>query len=408
MRAWLKAVDHYWFAKGSPTTLGAMRIIIGFLCFVNLLMIAIGFQDWFTEQGYVPNALGSQYLSPIGKQFTLFGLEKALNIDPTLPFNFPRINVLSNVTETWLTAVVYAIVTFAAFTTMIGLWTKLSTIVLAVGVVSLHHRNGLILHGGDTVIRVAVLYLALAPCGLACSVDRLRALWKGRVGPEPPQVSLWVQKLFQYNLALVYFTTFWHKFQGGSHWRDLTATYYPAHLNEFKRFWVPEFFNQPPFIYATTLFTLAAELALGTIVFYRPARKWVLLSGLMLHGFIEYSMNIPLFAFLICSWYLAFYEGEEVAGFFKRLGIRLSRFKCAVCLPAGTRLRPSSEAALHAMDPLGLVEYKTGIADLENDAMASKRVLGFWPLIWLPGGFGRLIRKGLEPSVPSGREDAAS
>lgn len=395
MKAWLKSVDQYWFGKGSPTTLGVMRIVIGFLAFVNLLMIAIGFQDWFTETGYVSNAVGSQYLGPIGSKFTLFGLERLLNVDPSLPFNFPRLNLLSNVTETWITAAFYAVITLAAFTTMIGYWTKVSTIVLAVGMVSLHHRNGLILHGGDTVIRVAVLYLALSPCGLACSVDRIRALWRGKVGPESPQVSLWVQKLFQYNLALVYFTTFWHKFQGGSHWRDLTATYYPAHLNEFQRFWVPEFFNQPPFIYVTTLFTLAVELALGTIVFYRPARKWTLLGGLMLHGFIEYSMNIPLFAFLICSWYLAFYDGEEVAGFFRRLGERFKRYRVTVQLPAGTALASGPGHALRALDPLGLVEIEPGKGEMEGERVATKRVMGVWPMIWWPGYYGKLIRRAL-------------
>ena len=45
----------------------------------------------------------------------------------------------------------------------IGMHVNGSSRWLRLGIVTLHHRNGLILHGGDTVMRIGALYIAMAP-----------------------------------------------------------------------------------------------------------------------------------------------------------------------------------------------------------------------------------------------------
>ncbi len=402
MRGWLKSVDDFWFAKGSPTSLGVLRIFIGFFALLDLLMLTVSFSDWFGEKSFVPLAAAKQYIDPMDAHFTLLGLENFLHAQPALPASPPRIDLLGGIESMPVIMAFYSIVVIAAFFTMIGLWSKVSSIVLAVGVVSIHHRNGVILNGADTVLRLSILYLALSPCGLACSVDRLRALWKGKIGPEAPQVSLWTQKLVQYNVALLYFTTFWLKFGQGMTWRNLTATYYSAHINEFHKFWTPEFMNRPPVTYITSLMTLVIELSLATLVFYRPARNWVLLGGLLLHGFIEYSMNIPLFGFLVCSLYICFYSGEEIAAFFLKLGQRYKRFAVQVSLPTGTGFRLGPAHFLSAVDPMALVSYKS---DSDRDITARDvkrswtRSLGAWPIGWIPGAWRRVLLSAVEPGV---------
>jgi hypothetical protein len=403
LKNWLRQIDQYWFGQGSPVTLGVTRILIGFLAFTNFLMIALDFGAWFTEKGYVPHAMAMRKMPDLSGTTNLFGQPIVL------PFEVPRINLLGyfGMGESYgWTVFVYTLTVITAFTTMLGLWTRVSTILLALGTVSIQLRNGFILHGGDAVLRVMVLYLAIAPCGMACSLDRLIKLWKGKISPAMPTASLWAQRLISYNVALVYFTTFWHKMHG-NFWRNGTATWYPARLNEFDRFWVPPFMDNPPFIYLTTYGTLAVELALGTLVFYRPLRKWVLIAGLAMHGFIEYSMNIPLFAFLICSGYVSFYEGEEITEFFRRLGKRFSRFAVRVWTPQNRTLRPGPASALNALDPLALVAYTDGDAqswrarDLQdrelNPVRASwTRSLGAWPVGWIPGVWNRLMNASLD------------
>lgn len=401
IREWLAGLDRYWFDRGSPVSLGVFRIVMGFLAFLNFLMLSIDFRAWYTEQGFVPIALSAEKMPDLSKTTNVFGLRLEL------PFDVPRLNLLNGVTDTRFTLFIFILTIVAALFTMLGLWTRLSTILLALGTMSFHIRNGFIIHGGDTVLRVMLIYLALSPCGKACSLDRLIGLWKGRISREIPLVSLWSQRLIAYNVSLVYFTTFWHK-MGGTLWRNGTATWYPARLHEFDRFPVPQFMNDPPMIYLTTYGTLAVELAMGTLVFYKPLRKYVLLGGLLLHASIEYTMNIPLFAFVICSCYLAYYSGEEVSGWAKRMGERLRKFRSRIFLPKGCALKPNGEAVLDAVNAFGLVSYEQGTTEdwearngrdeTVNPVKASwTRSPGVWPVGWIPGVWRKFLNQTIEP-----------
>lgn len=299
---WVRELDRWMFGWGSPVTMAVFRIIIGSLCFINLAMIGVYFDSWFSEKGYVPIRAAERWSGDL-----------------------VRLNLLDGVTDSRITAAVYIATMVAALLTALGLFTRVSSILLYILLTTLHHRNPLILHGGDTALRCACLYVAIAPSGAAVSLDRLLALRK-QPGLLVPLVSLWPQRLVQIQVAIVYFTTVWHKWFG-AWWKEGIATWFPANLREFDRFPVPEFIDRQPFLAITTYGTLLVELSLATLVFYRPFRKWVLLGGILLHGGIEYRMNIPLFAFLMCSLYVAFYEGEEVAAWWDRLKARFNRRK---------------------------------------------------------------------------------
>lgn len=294
MKVWDR-LNLWAFGYGSPVALGVFRIILGGLTVLSLLITALGFINFYSEHGYVPWELTQQYM----------GNQARLTLIP-----FPASDVVLGV--------FYAVVTLAAVTTALGLWTRPSTILLALGMVTLHHRNPLILHSGDSLMRLCLIYLSVSPCGAACSLDKLRT--DKKAGQDTAkQVPLFGQRLIQFQIAVVYGTTFWHKMYG-DFWRDGTATYYPAHLSEFDRFPLPAFLdNHPTIVWISTYGTLATEIALATLVFWKPARKWVLLAGLLMHAYIEYRFNIPLFSFIICSTYICFYSGEEVSAWWIKL-----------------------------------------------------------------------------------------
>jgi hypothetical protein len=263
-----------------------------------------------------------------------------------------------------------------------------------------------ILHGGDTLIRSMSIYLAVTPCGRACSVDRFVQLYRAKSFLPPIRVSVWGQRLISYNVALVYFTTLWLKWDGDK-WRRLTAAYYPERLAEFYRFPVPDFFKSLFVARIATFGTIVVEFLLGTLVFFPPARKWVLVAGVLMHSYIEYTMNIPLFSFMIVSCYVTFYNGEEISGFFQRLGLRLRRFHVTVRLPQGKRLRPAAAGFLAAVDPLRMVAYLPGQdeewrcvsydgAQITAVRALRTRCLGLWVISWLPGLLPRYIQGALE------------
>ncbi|MBS1708645.1 MAG: HTTM domain-containing protein [Armatimonadetes bacterium] len=321
IRKWWSTVDRAVFGYGSPFTMGVFRAIVGTLALVNYLMLSIDFEAWFTEKGYYPVAWATRWAEGI-----------------------PRLNLLEGVTDTRVTAALYALMCLAALFTAAGLFTRVASIALFVLMTTFAHRSPDILHSGDTILRQYVFLIALAPSGAAFSLDRLLALRKGTAPVEPALVSMWPQRLVQYQLAIVYFTTVWHKAAGDKWWNG-TAVHFPWHLHEFDKFPVPPFLDTQPMVAVLTYGTIFIELALATLVFARPLRKWVLLGGLMLHAGIEFTMNIPLFAFIICSGYISHYDGEEVKAWFERVLTRL-KLKPAegmVTIAAASPVEPSPQ-----------------------------------------------------------------
>ena len=397
----LTSINQYWFGYGSATALGVFRALMASLTTVSLIMVSLDWDAWFSEQGYVPILIGQRFVGwrvPIG-----FGTNWTL----------PRIGLLNGVTDPRVGIAIFAGTVLAGILTALGLWTRVSSILFALGLVSIHHRNAASLHGGDTVMRVCSLYMAIAPSGAAVSLDRLIGIWKGKLSKKPVMISMWPQRLISYNVALLYLTTTWLKWGGGM-WRDGTATYYPARLAEFHKFSVPEWFNDFPMVYITTYGTLFTEFALGTLVFFKPLRKYVLICGVLMHLHIELSMNIPLFSYLMVSTYVCFYDGEEVTAWAKRLGSRLAKCHAKLSLPRNTRLTESGAGFLEAIDPLQLVHYGPGTADtwtaerttggnLSVVPSIHLRSIGSWIFGWIPGIWDKILLKAIE-SVPTGVE----
>jgi hypothetical protein len=279
--------------------MGVLRAIVGALALADVLMLATNFDAWFTERGFTPAWFAERWAGDV-----------------------PRLNVLAGVTDSRTTALVFALGAVAAALTSLGLFSRASSILTFVAVASIDHRTPDILHSGDTLLRQLCFLVMLSPSGAAFSLDRFIARRRGLAPEQPAPVSLWPQRLVQIQVAVVYFTTVWHKMLGGT-WRDGTATWYVPRLEEFDRFPGPPWMDDMPFVAFTTYATLAIEFALCSAVFYRPLRKWALIAGLLLHASIDYRFNIPLFAQIMVAGYVAFYEGHEVAGWWDRLRARL-------------------------------------------------------------------------------------
>lgn len=294
MPKWLKSFDNWLFGRGNPTTLAMLRIGFSTLALIALSLLLFDFDAWFTEHGYVPR---SAQFGWVGEQW--------------------RLSLIWGTTNPLAVKAVYAMTMLAAIGSILGLFTRVSTALLALGVLSLHHHNTMILNSGDTLLRLCLIYIAFSPSGCALSLDRRIAIAKGKATSEHPMVRVTGQRLVGFQLALMYLTTVWWKWFG-FYWRDMTATYYPTQLREFDRFWVPSFVTSPVLNYVLTAATLIVELGLATFVFYKPTRKYALILGLLLHGWIEWSMNIPLFSYIVATCYMSYYDGDEMLGWLKR------------------------------------------------------------------------------------------
>ncbi len=292
-------LNDWFFGYGSPATLAVYRILIGTLALMNWLLLTPFYAEWFTESGFVNRELTRRWAGEL------------LRIDPFTVFPSDA-----------LAQGAWWVMGLVAVMTILGYKTRFATVVLFICLVAFHHRNPVILHSGDTLLRMSLFALAVSPCGLMYSLDA-----RNQKGPVP-EVSLWPQRMVQIQMAIMYATTVIHKAYGEL-WQNGTAAWYPTRLAEFTRFPVPPFLDTTPFIQIATYGTLIVEIGLATLVFAKPYRKWVLLGGLALHGMIEWRMNIPLFAFIACAQYISHYEGSETERWVQRVLHRKSNLEHA-------------------------------------------------------------------------------
>ncbi|GAA4905245.1 vitamin K-dependent gamma-carboxylase-like protein [Actinomycetospora succinea] len=274
--------DRFWFAPRSTAPVEVLRIGFGLVATVWMLSLVPVLDPFFGNGGVIPTRMEL----PFGG-WTLF----------TLVQGSPLIWVL------WLAGLLGAV----ALT--VGFQTRVAALAVFVVMMSVTRTAPLAFNAGDGLIRLVAFYMVLMPAGSAASVDRWRAdpagMWTF------PHRAPWALRLAQIQLSVIYISTVWEK-AGGALWRDGTAVSYAVRIGEVSRLPVPSFVtNSPLFAELATYGTLAAELAIGILVWNRAARPWVLALGVLLHLSIELTLAVGFFSSTIVTLYLAFLPPER-------------------------------------------------------------------------------------------------
>ncbi len=291
--------DSWFFAKGKPHTLALLRIVFCSIAFLVLLIQSSFLYDYYGQGGLL-SVEGLELWQWTGEGFNPL---KYLSFKELVAF--------------------YTVILFACIGGILGLFTRVSLIITALGFLAFHNRNPLILNSGDALLRLVLTYLACSSCGNAYSLDRLRVLRSKKVDLAEQEVNLWPQRLIAIQIALLYFSAAWFKMQGVL-WREGLVIWFVSRIEELQRFPVPEFFYSLWFSKVATYGTLILELALCTLVWFKPYRSWILAGGVLLHAGISYQFNIPFFGLITVSCYLAFYSSSEIQHFMKMLYKRVT------------------------------------------------------------------------------------
>jgi hypothetical protein len=283
----IDAWNRFFFAPQSPVPIALYRIMYGLLVIADLAMLHGDWLTWYGKNAFM-------------------GIDTLRKVAPG-----PRLDLFLIIPQNdiWIQAFFWIFLLFAVFLT-IGLLTRFSSVVVFVCLTSIHQRNFFILHGGDTLLRVTGFFLMFAPVGAAISVDRLWRIWRGAEGPDIPLQAPWAQRLIQIQVAFLYFGTFYSKMLG-SDWIHGTALYYTTRLSQYYRFPAPALDATAAKI--ATWSTLAVEFSLSVLIWFRQVRYWILLLGICLHLSIEYSMNIPLFQWIIMATYITFIDAADLS-----------------------------------------------------------------------------------------------
>ena len=277
-----EAWEQFFFAPQSPTPMAVFRILYGTCVTATLILLHAEWLDWFGVHSWV--TLSTMTTVEPGVRLNLFTV---------MPQN-----------DHWIAAFFWIFLCFAVFLT-VGLWTRLSSVVVFVCLASMQQRNLYILHGGDVFLRVSGFFLMFAPAGAALSLDRLIRVRRRLEGVEIEPRAPWAQRMIQFELALLYFASFLWKIKGAP-WLNGTALFYVFHIHAIQRFPLPAWSQHLWILKLATWYTLVLEFCLGVLIWFRPFRYPLLVLGLLLHLSIEYSLNIPMFEWDVLTAYVLF------------------------------------------------------------------------------------------------------
>ncbi len=296
-RAW----ERFFFAPVPVINIAIYRILVGLLVLNYGALLAPDFLVWFGEKGPLPLA-ASRLIS---------GGHGWVNVFLLLPKG-----------DAWVWGFFWFFMAAAACLTL-GFMTRVSSCLVFICIASLHHRNAMIPNSGDYFLRLAAFFMMFSQAGAGFSVDRLIRVARGmELGPPKPSAP-WAMRMIQLQLCFLYVAAFLWKIRGEM-WLHGVAVYYPARLQEFYRFPVPYIFEHMWTIKFWTWGTLLTEFSLGTLVWIKELKYWVLLAGVLLHGGIAYSMNIPMFAQIMISTYLLWVEPEHLRRCLHWLGNKIN------------------------------------------------------------------------------------
>jgi hypothetical protein len=292
IRAW----NTFFFRSTSARPLGAIRILFGLLALANLAFAAVEMDYWYTDRGLLRG-------------------DEAWVVAGALQFS--PLHFLQDPTSVRVAFALTA--SFAALLT-IGWRTRLMSILFYLGMLSIHNRNLASSSGADVLLLTFAFNLMLCPCGAAYSVDAWLASRRRGTLAEPLIIP-WGLRLIQIQIALVYTLAAFFK-ASGNLWVNGSALHYVLTNTEVIRLDFSFLTRYPILINVMTYSALAMEFSLAFFLWFRAARPTVLLLGLMLHGGIMLTINIPIFGELMWVGYLAFLTPPEFDALLRAVDLR--------------------------------------------------------------------------------------
>jgi len=288
VRSVVQAWNEFFFTPRSPLPIAIFRVLYGILLIADLILLRPDWLAWYGAHAWISLS-------------TILTLEPGarLNLFTVMPYS-----------DRWVEALIWFFLASAIFLTL-GFQTRISSVIAFLCLLSIQQRNLYITNSGDTFLRVAGFFLMFAPAGAALSIDRIIRIRKGKEGSEIQPRAPWAQRMIQFELALLYFVTFWWKSTGVA-WVNGTAVYYLNHLAEYQRFPLPLWAQHPILVKLGSWLTLLIEFSLGVLIWFKELRYPVLLLGLLFHLFLEYRLEVPLFQWIVLSAYVLFIEPRDL------------------------------------------------------------------------------------------------
>ena len=329
--------NDFWFTPTLPGPMGLFRMVYGAVVVFYLVLIFPDINLWFSNRGVLSQADSDAY-----NGYHIAG---------------PILNLLHGVDTPLLLFGFFLVFLLAAICLTVGWWTRLAAFIVFLALNSVQNRNHPITSGADGVMMVLCFYLLLMPSDAACSLDRLRRFMRGQEDEAAPLVLPWAQRLAQLQISVLYLISVLNKWPGET-WRNGTAVYWATSIPDLRRFPVPLLNGDHLWlINIFTYGTLAVELALASLVWVPRLRLYVLAAGVLMHIGIEYSMNIPLFSFLMIAGYVPFLTQADLERFVGWVRVPLAPSRLRLVYDGHCNFCRSSLLVVQFLDVFRLVTF---------------------------------------------------
>jgi hypothetical protein len=286
--------NRFWFTPSDSLPLGVLRIGAGLFGLYYLYSHTADLIRWFGPHGLLPASAVRDLTSGMGEQVV---------------FRYSYFN-LTDAPELLWTLHGVGFVVFAAMT--VGLFTRVSTPLSLMVVLSYVHRAPLIAGQLEPVLTMLLFYLSLSPAGKNLSLDRLIWTKKTDDGVPPPEAS-WTAnlglRLIQVHLAGFYLMMGLSKLAGETWW-DGTAVWWLIAHPESRIVDLTGLGYHPFVINFWTHIIVLFELAFALFVWNRWARPLLLLVAIPMWLSLAIVSAQPAFCLVMLLANLAFVPAD--------------------------------------------------------------------------------------------------
>jgi len=246
--------------------LAIFRICLGIILFIDVIDRAKDIEIFYSDNGALP--LSNLYaLTAIRSGFSL--------------------NLINgSVTFQILLLLVMGILSLML---IIGLKTRLTTILLWIFIVSIHNRNMSLLQGGDDLIRLVTFWSILLPLGAKYSIDRFLI----KQEPESNKYLSLNVLAFVLQICFVYF--FASILKSSPIWnQDFTAGSYVYQIEMFTKHVGRIFYNFPELLKLMTFFVYYLERYISILLLFPFFNKYTRTFGALLIIVMQFGFGFTM------------------------------------------------------------------------------------------------------------------
>jgi hypothetical protein len=327
----LRAWEDFWFKPADPTLLACIRIIVGCVTLYVYAVYSIGLMTMVGPHAWV-DTRAAHYLTheiPVGAPPSSFDASPFMQqVDQG---NYLA-SVYFHVTDPAWIWVIHLAILCSIFLFTVGYQTRITSILAWLGALCYIQRTPVTLFGMDTMDNILLMYLAVAPCGAALSVDRwLEVRRQRRAGsphidpPAPQPMAQFALRLIQIHFCIIYLASGTAKLLGPTWWSGQALwgcfanfTFAPMRSEwylSFLKFLSAHRLLWEMVMTGSALFTLVLEIGLPFCI-WMPRLRWVCIIGsILLHLGIGYIMALTTFGMLMLCMAISFAPPELVRAY---------------------------------------------------------------------------------------------